>query len=402
MPHVNVDPEFPSRMRALLDQRGMSYRALAAHTYQSKSHLHEIATGQKAPTVELARRIDQALDANGELAALVQPASTATDEEVAAELAAVELERRVEASDVSAVTVARLEGIADEVAMAYPSTPPAQLLIRVRRHLDYVARLTDARATLDQRRRLLIAGSWLSLLAATLHIDLRERTAAAAWLRTAAGMANHAGHRELEAWCLETRAWGALIAGNHRSALELSQQAQLIAPAGTSVLIQATAQEGRAWARMRQSAPTRDALARVARLTSNLEPPERPEHHYQYDPAKAVSYTATTLAWVGDPAAEEFARTTIDELRAEPGGVPRPRRVALAQLDLGLALVAADKPDEAGAEALAAVTSGWLVPSTWWRAVEVLRGVERAGIPEVAELHEAYHTYRPPQGDTQR
>jgi len=96
--------------------------------------------------------------------------------------------------------------------------------------------------------------------------------------------------------------------------------------------------------------------------------PDHPEHHYRYDPAKAISYTATTLAWVGDPAAEEFARTAIQELIREPGGVPRPRRIASARLDLALALLAADKPDEAIAEALTAVTSGRIVPSNWWRA----------------------------------
>jgi hypothetical protein len=146
---------------------------------------------------------------------------------------------------------------------------------------------------------------------------------------------------------------------------------------------------------MRHPAETRDALNRVARLVSNLPTPENPEHHYRYDPAKAISYTATTLSWVGDSAAEEFARAAIDELTAEPGGVSRPRRLASARLDLGLALLAADKPDEASAEALAAVTSGRVVPSNWWRATEVLHGVEQAGAPELSALREAYREHCP-------
>lgn len=52
-------------------------------------------------------------------------------------------------------------------AVVYPGTPHAELLGRVRRHLGYLARLLDARKTLDEHRRLLVAGSWLSLLAAT-------------------------------------------------------------------------------------------------------------------------------------------------------------------------------------------------------------------------------------------
>lgn len=47
-------------------------------------------------------------------------------------------------------------------------------------------------------------------------------------------------------------------------------------------------------------------------------------------------------------------------------------------------------PDEAAHETLAAVTSGVLVPSNYWRAVEVIDAVEAARVPGVAELREAY------------
>lgn len=67
---MHVDPRFAQRMRALLAACGMSYRALAAHTYYGKSYLHELATGRRAPSAEVARRIDDALHAGGELVAL--------------------------------------------------------------------------------------------------------------------------------------------------------------------------------------------------------------------------------------------------------------------------------------------------------------------------------------------
>ncbi len=137
-------------------------------------------------------------------------------------------------------------------------------------------------------------------------------------------------------------------------------------------------------------------LDRVTRLTSSLSVPDRPEHHYRYDPGKADSYTATTLAWAGDPAAEEHARAVIAQLEtAAVDGLARPRRVVAARLDLGLALLAADQPDEAAAEALAAVTSGRVVASNWWRVDELAAGVERSGIAEAADLREAYEAYRP-------
>jgi len=281
-------------MRELLDERGLSYRALAVRTHYGKSLLQEVATGQKVPTVEAARRIDEALDAGGALAALVQrPPAVEWDDD---ELDALELSRRVAASDVGAETLDRLEAAVDDLASAYPKAPPGDLLCRVRRHLAYVGKILDSRKTLDEHRRLLVAGGWLSLLAATVRIDLRKRSAAEANLKTARQMAEHADHAEIQAWCLETHAWHALIRGDYQRALDLSRRAQELAPRGSSVQIQTTAQEGRAWARMGKPAETRAALDRVSRLVSPLPVPERPEHHYVYDPAKALSYTATTLA----------------------------------------------------------------------------------------------------------
>lgn len=127
---------------------------------------------------------------------------------------------------------------------------------------------------------------------------------------------------------------------------------------------------------------------------SPLARPRRPEHHYQYDPQKAVSYTATTLAWAGDPAAGDFAREAIRQLEA--GAVARPRRLASARMDLGVALLAADKPDEAAAQAIQAITSGRVVPSNWWRAAELVAGVRQTGLPESGDLVEAIRVYGRP------
>jgi hypothetical protein len=279
--------------------------------------------------------------------------------------------------------------------MAYATTPPHLLLPRLREHLTYVSRLIDGRATLAQRRRVLVAGGWLSLLAATVHLDLRQQGPAAARLATAGQLAGHAEHSEIRAWCAETQAWNLLTEGDYARAVDLSRQAQALAPRGSSALIQATAQEGRAWARMGNAANTRAVLARVEHLVGPLSVPEHPEHHYRYDPGKALAYTATTLSWVGDPAAEAYARTALAELQAGTDGVTRPRRVASAQLDLALALLRTGRADEAGAVAVQAVESGRVVPSNWWRATEVLHGVEQAGVSEARQLRDAYQAFRP-------
>ena len=310
------------------------------------------------------------------------------------EAEAIELRQRVAFSDVGSQTLERLEAAVDELAIAYPATPPDLLLLRVRRHLAYVGQLLDARKTLAEHRRLVVVGSWLSLLAATCSIDLANRPAASARLRTATQLAEHGEHAELSAWCLETEAWQAVTDGDYRRALRLSQGAQAIAPHDSSAYIQATAQEGRAHARLGHSRETLNALGRVEQLVAPLKVPDRPEHHYRYDPEKSNAYVATTLSWLGDPGAESIARQVLTQLENLSSGSARPRRAATARLDLSLALIASSKPDEASGVTMEALTSGRLVPSNFWRAKEVIKAVDACGLPEATELRDAYESLK--------
>nr|WP_245648236.1 helix-turn-helix transcriptional regulator [Micromonospora rosaria] len=384
----HVDPRFGEHLRSLRTARGLSLRALGQLAHRGKSHLHDLETGNKPPTPDTARHLDRVLGADGALARLV-------DQPVDHDAEADELMARVRASDVSTETLARIEAGVDDLASAYATSQSANLLHLVRRHLAYVRRLLDGRCTLADRRRLIVAGGWLSLLRATVHIDLLHRSAAGAHLSTAAALADYAGHSEIRAWCLETQAWDLLTRGDYRAAVNLSQQAQRVASRGSSAQIQAIAQEARVWARVGDVRETRHALDRLERLTANLPMPDRAEHHYRYDPTKALAYTATTLAWAGDPAAEQVARAVLRELDPRGDGGDRPRRSAAARLDLALALVAAGRPDEAATVAVEAITSGRVVSSNWWRAGEALRRVEQTGTAEASALREAYEVHQP-------
>jgi tetratricopeptide (TPR) repeat protein len=344
---------------------------------------------------------DPAADAPPELAGTIDGDPIARDLEGVRvpgdgdEIAALELARRAAASDVGDITCERLEVAFDDLASAYPRTAPGDLLPRVRAHLGYVTRLLGGHPTFAQHRRLLVSGGWLSLLAATCLIDLRQDAPALASLRTAGQLAGDAGHAEITAWVLETRAWMAVTAGNYPEAVGLAQAAQAAAPRDGSAYIQATGQEGRAWARLGDTAQTTAALTRIETLTASLPAPDRPEHHYRYDPAKAEAYTATTLSWAGDPAAEQFTRDVLGHLESPAYGPPRRRRAAAARLDLAHALTARDKPDEAADLTLKVMTSGLLVPSNYWRAGEVNSEVKARGLPEAADLADAYRAILP-------
>jgi transcriptional regulator with XRE-family HTH domain len=378
--HQDLEPGI--QLRQLRESAGVSLAVMAVRTHFSEGHLSKVETGNRAVTAYVRAAYEQALGMEG--AAL-------TDDQAAAE----ELAARAAMSDVGEETLRRLEAVMDELAVAYPVSSPQQLLDHTRLHLAYVGRLLDGRKTLEEHRRLLVVGAWLSVLRATLHIDLGHEVPASAALNTSTALARQAGHDEIHAWCLETAAWRALTAGHYRHAVTLSQAAQTIAPPGSSAMAQATAQEGRAWARLKAPKETREAMSRVGVLLDSMQVPEQPGHHYQYDPEKFAAYEATTLAWLGDPAAEHLARAFISTLNTPEGGARWPRRLTAANLDLALALVATDKLDEAAALAMTAVSSGVLVASNRWRALEIVREVESGGLPEARGLREAYEATAP-------
>ena len=393
--------EFSARLAALMAEESIGVRALARRVPCDPALISRLASGRQQPSAQIARRLDEILGAGGELAdraATPHDSLTTLDDE----LGAAEAARRAGASDVGAAAVERLEQAADSLAMAYPSAAPADLLHRSGAYLNYVTGLLDKRMTLAEHRRLLVTAGWLSLLAATSLIDLRRYDTAGAYLATAGQMASDTGHREMAAWCIETQAWQAVSTGGYAQAASLARAAQDAAPKGSSGHIQATAQEGRAWAKLGASKETYDALARVEALVSPLPQPEHPEHHYRYDPAKAEAYTATTLAWVGDPAAEEIARTVLARMESPADGGPRPRRAVAARIDLALALAGTGRADEASTVTMEAVISPYLVPSNYWRAEEVITLIRRADPLRARALREQIHRAPPGPGLTGR
>ncbi|MFF2045104.1 hypothetical protein ACFVVX_32285 [Kitasatospora sp. NPDC058170] len=188
--------------------------------------------------------------------------------------------------------------------------------------------------------------------------------------------------------------WRVLSDGDYSRAVELSATSHQLAPTGSSVEIQSLAQQGRAFARLGYSTETYAAIDRVQELSAAMGTPIRPEHHFQYDPAKSLAYAATTLAWLGDPAAEAFAREVISRLSPSADVSKWPRRVASANIDLALSLVATNRLDEACDSAQRAMLSGRVAPSNHWRALEVVEAVEVRKISDARDLREVYEGMR--------
>src|SRR6516162_7936155 len=122
--------EFGRELARLMAAREMGVRELARAVPCNPGHVSNLRASRDRASAKMAVRLDEILGAGGSLLALVPsqdtglvPAGTVTDE-----LAALELARLAEASDVSEGTCERLELAVDDLAVAYPGTPPAELL----------------------------------------------------------------------------------------------------------------------------------------------------------------------------------------------------------------------------------------------------------------------------------
>lgn len=385
--------DFGALLRAYRKWTGASQTAVGSACNLAQPDVSAIESGRRQVlTATVQARILDGLGVPGHLRP-VAPALAVPGGDLD-EAQALELAARVGASDVGSATLDLLEGAFDDLACAYSTTAPRVLVERLRTHLAYVSRLLDGRMTLTEHRRLLVVGGWLSLLAATVHIDLQSDGAARTRLRTAEALATEAGHAEIRAWVLETRAWRAVTEGDHAVAVELARQAQETAPEASSARVQATAQQGRALARLGDADGVHRVMDTVDALVASRPVPQRASHHYQYDPAKFTAYAGTTLAWLGDPAAEQYARDLITRLQVSEGNGPWPRRLASARLDLSLTLLKSGGLDEAADAAQRAITSGHVAPSNYWRAAEVVTAAEQRGLPEAPELREAFTAMR--------
>lgn len=382
----NERTDFAAQLARRRADARKSLANLARQAHVHRGYLHNVEHGRRWPGEAVTRALDSALDADGTLLAAWEVANrvrvTSTDGRPTELL---ELAARAQASDVTSTTLNLLDTNIDTMARAYTRAPPAELLRDVRTSARQVGSLLDGRATLTQRRRLLTAAGWLALLAATLHVDLGQRGAATAARGAAGSLGRETEHDEIGAWGCEIDAWTALVDQHWSCVASLAAAGETLAPSGSPAAAQLAMQAARAAARLGDGPQVRAALRRCSAAAGRQSRDRPPDHHFYFDGDKLQLYTGTTLAWLGDPAAENYARHAA--ARSEASG--QRRRVATARLDLGLVLARLGRPDEAAHCGVLALESNELVPSNAWRADELVAAVSGyGGVPEVEELRE--------------
>jgi transcriptional regulator with XRE-family HTH domain len=390
-----TDAPFGVALRWWRERRRLSLSQLGARVYASRQHLSEVELGHRGPGLELAKRLDLALDAQCDLArrldatpggakgvtAVRLPLLSASE----AEAQMVELLAELERSDVGSGSIDAAEQVAEHLCSAYSTTPAAVLLPQVAQQLRHVLEMAHRQQPLGQRRRLLVAAGWLSLLRACLEFDRGAVPAAHAARAMTLRLADEAGHQELLGWAWELVAWWSVVARQYHRAVDAARKGQAVAPAVSSGMVQLTVQEAYATSRLGAADITHDALARAGAILPHL-PPDDTRNHFVFDPAKLSFYAAHCHVVLGEAGrAEELARDVVDRC-----GGRWTTRVLEAHIDLGLALVQLGRADEAAAAGAAAVELGPLCTTTLWRGGELDAALQAAHptLPEARDLHE--------------
>jgi transcriptional regulator with XRE-family HTH domain len=199
-------------LRRLRTLQGLTQAGLGGLAGYDGSYLSAVERAAVRPSRELVERCDRALGADGALLmvwSLADPTERAPatgGAEPAPEVPApddgpvpdravfeaVEVARLAEASGLGPGTLAGIERAVGRLRDA-AATPPQALLPAVLAQLRYAGRLLEARPTLRQHRRLLVAAGWLSLLAARLWFDAGDREAAEASRDAASGWPGRPG-----------------------------------------------------------------------------------------------------------------------------------------------------------------------------------------------------------------
>lgn len=149
-----VDPAFGMRLRQMREARGLSLRELAHAAYLSKSQISEYETGRRRPSADMADCLDRALDAHGQLAALV--AEFHHDPETVDQVAhALDAPTRLDASTVNA-----LQSVLAQQRHLDDSLPAAMLLPSVESHLAMVQKLAHEARGPHARAVQLVAIEW--------------------------------------------------------------------------------------------------------------------------------------------------------------------------------------------------------------------------------------------------
>lgn len=347
---------FRRKLRELRKAAGMSGPQLAGKAHYTRGYVWEIEAGRKRVTLDVAARLDEALDAGGALAALVDDeASTFPTAPWLDEPDEIEARRnRMTTSNIDEAKLQYLEDAVRDLISDYERRPPAAMAPRVRELRRYVDGTLAGRQPIRQRDRLYGVAVHLCGLLGALALDLGLPIHARAYGLEAFDVADASGWPDLQAWARAVQSLIAYYAGDYHEAVAYARDGQRRAPTSPHGVRLTINGEARALARLGDAYGVDEAVGRGFALLANF--PAAPGVTASmtlgaYCQARACVNAATAYLSLQRPAeVERYAGPALAVFdQAELRG-PQ----ALTRLDLATAALMAPRSDPERAAEFAA------------------------------------------------
>jgi hypothetical protein len=290
---------------------------------------------------------------------------------------AMEFTRNTAVSSIGAGTLDHLEAAVTDLDRSYWAKPPGELFAVARAYRRRVDQLIHSRHTLKEERELYVYAAWLSELLAWLAHDFGFPLAAEAYAIDCYEHADQAGHGVLCAWATETMAAIAMFADRSGKAILATQKGIGKIPRHHPLAVRLRTQAARAYARQGQSAECVELLTEAQELHDRL-PARSPGRlrlliDNEIIASRAITaHPASSYIWLADyKQAATHARTALAMEASAALADRRPKREAIARIDLSIALVHLGSLDEATAHGSQALSSVRMVDSVLSRAGEL-------------------------------
>lgn len=179
-------------------------------------------------------------------------------------------------SSLSAETVDEIEWAVSDYSVAYPVSPPDALIVPVTEQISRIARAIPLPQRLRVQQRLVALIGSLAGVAGNLYIDLGRQQDSIRMFRVGRIAATEVDNRDLAAWLSATESISPFFADNWVASIDLLDQANVLAEAGSSPRRRSwiAAMSARASAAAGQEDAARQALEKAYSLIGGItEPP---------------------------------------------------------------------------------------------------------------------------------
>jgi transcriptional regulator with XRE-family HTH domain len=374
---------FAEALRALMAERGISGNALARKIPCDKALISRYLTGRQQPSPRMARLVDDALGAGGELAELAArlPDRPGKDGALAAagQLEPWEIADVLTQSPASTTAIDFMERATTGLAARYPYTPPAILAPEVQAMLRRIKAALSRSQPVSTRNRCVRLAGMLCGIAGQAADDMGQGARAAGYFDVGELAAAEIGHGDLAAWILAVRSIGVFFRGDYSAAMAMLGRARGAAedsaPRRRAWLDALSAQATAAAAARARHAGTHEVIGYLDSASSHLDKAIGPPGGTDFfDRPRLTGIAGTALLLLRDT---RGARGMLSDALASRSAADAKGRARL-MLDLAECFAADGEPEEAarlGNDALS--LSGAVVPSLLVRAREVSRALRR-------------------------